>query len=105
MRRTRPDKRQYQACALSFGACGDPTIGKALTIVQCAQVVVAVDDSRSMAETGNARFALEALTLICKAMARLEVWICECSVRVFLARDGGSNCHVSSYTALVNRSC
>lgn len=48
MRRTRPDKRRYQ-------------------------VVVAVDDSRSMAETGCGAFALEALTLICRAMARLEV--------------------------------
>lgn len=37
------------------------------------QVVVAVDDSRSMAETGCGGFALEALTLICRAMARLEV--------------------------------
>ncbi|GAB4814208.1 hypothetical protein N2152v2_001254 [Parachlorella kessleri] len=48
MRRTRPDKRRYQ-------------------------VVLAVDDSRSMAETGTSSFALEALTLISKAMARLEV--------------------------------
>lgn len=48
MRRTRPDKRRYQ-------------------------VVVAIDDSRSMAETGCGTAALEALTLICKAMARLEV--------------------------------
>lgn len=48
MRRTQPDKRSYQ-------------------------VVVAVDDSRSMAETGCGTFALEALTLICRAMARLDV--------------------------------
>jgi midasin len=48
MRRTRPDKRRYQ-------------------------VVVAIDDSRSMAETGCGPFALEALTLICKSMSRLEV--------------------------------
>lgn len=48
MRRSRPDKRRYQ-------------------------VVVAVDDSRSMAETGAASFALEALALLCKAMSRLEV--------------------------------
>lgn len=48
MRRTQPDKRRYQ-------------------------VVVAVDDSRSMAETGCGPFALEALTLICRAMARLDV--------------------------------
>jgi midasin len=47
-RRTRPDKRRYQ-------------------------VVVAVDDSRSMAETGCGGFALEALTLICRSMARLDV--------------------------------
>ncbi|KAL0028971.1 hypothetical protein WJX77_009058 [Trebouxia sp. C0004] len=48
LRRTRPDKRKYQ-------------------------VVVAVDDSRSMGENGCGSFALEALTLICRAMARLEV--------------------------------
>ena len=32
-----------------------------------------MDDSKSMAENGCGTFALEALTLICKAMARLEV--------------------------------
>lgn len=48
MRRTKPDKRSYQ-------------------------VLIAIDDSRSMAETGCGTFALEAVTLICKAMARLEV--------------------------------
>ncbi|KAF6262490.1 hypothetical protein COO60DRAFT_1699221 [Scenedesmus sp. NREL 46B-D3] len=48
MRRSRPDKRRYQ-------------------------VVVAVDDSRSMAENGAGAFALEALALLCKAMSRLEV--------------------------------
>jgi midasin len=48
MRRSRPDKRRYQ-------------------------VVVAVDDSRSMAENGAACFALEALSLLCKAMSRLDV--------------------------------
>jgi midasin len=48
MRRSRPDKRRYQ-------------------------VVVAVDDSRSMAQHGAAGFALEALALLCKAMSRLEV--------------------------------
>jgi midasin len=48
MRRSRPDKRRYQ-------------------------VVVAVDDSRSMAEHGAGAFALEALALLCKAMSRLEV--------------------------------
>ena len=37
------------------------------------QVVVAVDDSRSMGENGCGSFALEAVTLICRAMARLEV--------------------------------
>ena len=34
---------------------------------------MAVDDSRSMAENGCGSFALEAVTLICRAMARLEV--------------------------------
>lgn len=48
MRRTRPDKRKYQ-------------------------VVVAVDDSKSMAETACGGFAAEAVALICRAMARLEV--------------------------------
>lgn len=48
MRRTRPDKRKYQ-------------------------VVLAVDDSRSMRESGCAKFALESLGLIARAMGRLEV--------------------------------
>ena len=34
---------------------------------------MAVDDSRSMGENGCGSFALEAVTLICRAMARLEV--------------------------------
>ena len=38
-----------------------------------AQVVVAIDDSRSMGENCCGSFALEAVTLICRAMARLEV--------------------------------
>ena len=37
------------------------------------QVVIAVDDSKSMADSGCGGFALEALTLMCRAMARLEV--------------------------------
>eukprot|EP01026_Neomeris_dumetosa_P076318 TRINITY_DN81813_c0_g1_i10.p1 TRINITY_DN81813_c0_g1~~TRINITY_DN81813_c0_g1_i10.p1 ORF type:complete len:666 (-),score=112.26 TRINITY_DN81813_c0_g1_i10:715-2712(-) len=48
MRRTKPNKRTYQ-------------------------VMLAIDDSRSMTENGCAPYALEALTLICKAMQRLEV--------------------------------
>eukprot|EP01025_Chloroclados_australasicus_P003389 TRINITY_DN10796_c0_g1_i1.p1 TRINITY_DN10796_c0_g1~~TRINITY_DN10796_c0_g1_i1.p1 ORF type:complete len:1210 (+),score=190.26 TRINITY_DN10796_c0_g1_i1:452-3631(+) len=48
MRRTKPNKRTYQ-------------------------VVLAIDDSKSMTESGCAPYALEALTLICKAMQRLEV--------------------------------
>eukprot|EP00798_Chlamydomonas_sp_ICE-L_P024875 gene24875-10536_t len=48
MRRTRPDKRRYQ-------------------------VMLAIDDSRSMAENSCGGVALEALTLICKSMSRLEV--------------------------------
>jgi len=48
LRRTRPDKRRYQ-------------------------VLLAVDDSRSMAENGCGGFALEALTLISRALSRLEV--------------------------------
>lgn len=37
------------------------------------QVVLAVDDSRSMAETGCGVFALEAVSLLAKSLARLEV--------------------------------
>lgn len=48
MRRTKPDKRQYQ-------------------------VLLAIDDSRSMAENGCGVFALESLTLLCRAMSRLDV--------------------------------
>ncbi len=36
-------------------------------------MVIAVDDSKSMADSGCGGFALEALTLMCRAMARLEV--------------------------------
>jgi midasin len=66
MRRTRPDKRRYQ-------------------------VVVAVDDSRSMAETGCGGFALQALTLICRAMGRLDVG--ELGVVSFGGSDGASPLH------------
>ncbi|KAK9820997.1 hypothetical protein WJX81_006213, partial [Elliptochloris bilobata] len=48
LRRTRPDQRTYQ-------------------------VVLAVDDSRSMREGGCGTFALEAVTLLARALARLEV--------------------------------
>jgi len=48
MRRTRPDKRRYQ-------------------------VVVAIDNSRSMQENGCGKFAVEALGLIARALSRLEV--------------------------------
>lgn len=48
MRRTQPDKRRYQ-------------------------VLIAVDDSKSMAETACGAFALESLTLICNAMSRIEI--------------------------------
>eukprot|EP00239_Pterosperma_sp_CCMP1384_P011452 CAMPEP_0197861194 /NCGR_PEP_ID=MMETSP1438-20131217/37083_1 /TAXON_ID=1461541 /ORGANISM="Pterosperma sp., Strain CCMP1384" /LENGTH=240 /DNA_ID=CAMNT_0043478289 /DNA_START=15 /DNA_END=737 /DNA_ORIENTATION=- len=37
------------------------------------QVLLAIDDSRSMYERKCGHFAMEALTLICRAMARLEV--------------------------------
>ena len=37
------------------------------------QVVLAVDDSRSMREGGCGTFALEAITLLARALARLEV--------------------------------
>eukprot|EP00958_Prasinococcus_capsulatus_P008900 scaffold874_cov380-Prasinococcus_capsulatus_cf.AAC.24 len=48
MRRTKPNKRRYQ-------------------------VILAIDDSRSMSESGCGPVALEALTTICKAMSLLEV--------------------------------
>lgn len=48
LRRTKPDKRRYQ-------------------------VLLAIDDSKSMAENGCATFALEALTLLCRALALVEV--------------------------------
>lgn len=48
MRRTRPSKRQYQ-------------------------VMVAIDDSESMADNHAGRLALEAMTTLCKGMTQLEV--------------------------------
>jgi hypothetical protein len=48
LRRTKPSKRQYQ-------------------------VVVAIDNSRSMRDTAARSMACEALATICKAMAKLEV--------------------------------
>ncbi|KAJ0404903.1 hypothetical protein P43SY_001815 [Pythium insidiosum] len=48
MRRTRPSKRQYQ-------------------------IMVAIDDSESMADNHAGRLALEAMTTLCKAMSQLEV--------------------------------
>ena len=37
------------------------------------QVIVAIDDSKSMTENSCGAFALEALALICQAMSRVEV--------------------------------
>ncbi|KAL0415065.1 UNVERIFIED_CONTAM: Midasin, partial [Sesamum latifolium] len=48
LRRTRPNKRDYQ-------------------------VVIAVDDSRSMSEGRCGNFAMEALVTVCRAMSQLEV--------------------------------
>lgn len=48
LRRTRPNKRNYQ-------------------------VVVAVDDSRSMQKNSCGNFAVEALVTVCRAMSQLEV--------------------------------
>ncbi|DBA04889.1 TPA: hypothetical protein N0F65_006891 [Lagenidium giganteum] len=48
MRRTRPSKRQYQ-------------------------VMIAIDDSESMADNHAGRLALEAMTTLCKGMTQLEV--------------------------------
>ncbi len=41
--------------------------------VSWAQVVLAVDDSRSMQENGCGAFALEAVTLLTRALTRLDV--------------------------------
>lgn len=48
LRRTRPNKRDYQ-------------------------VVIAVDDSRSMSESGCGGVAIEALVTVCRAMSQLEM--------------------------------
>lgn len=48
LRRTRPNKRDYQ-------------------------VVVAIDDSRSMSESRCGEVAIEALITVCRAMSQLEV--------------------------------
>nr|XP_009757416.1 PREDICTED: midasin [Nicotiana sylvestris] len=48
LRRTRPNKRNYQ-------------------------VVIAVDDSRSMSESGCGHLAIEALVTVCRAMSQLEI--------------------------------
>lgn len=48
LRRTRPNKRDYQ-------------------------VIVAIDDSRSMSESGCGDVAVEALVTVCRAMSQLEV--------------------------------
>lgn len=48
LRRTRPNKRDYQ-------------------------VVIAVDDSRSMSESHCGDVAIEALVTVCRAMSQLEV--------------------------------
>lgn len=48
LRRTRPNKRNYQ-------------------------VVIAVDDSRSMSENNCGNVAIEALVTVCRAMSQLEV--------------------------------
>lgn len=48
LRRTKPNKRDYQ-------------------------VVIAVDDSRSMSESNCGHIAIEALVTVCRAMSQLEV--------------------------------
>ncbi|KAI3425684.1 VWFA domain-containing protein, partial [Psidium guajava] len=48
LRRTRPDKRDYQ-------------------------VVIAIDDSRSMSESGCGDVAVEALVTVCRALSQLEM--------------------------------
>lgn len=55
-------------------------------------MVLAIDDSRSMAETGCASFALESLALIIKSMSRLEVG--EVGVLSFGGGDGVRPLHL-----------
>ena len=97
MRRTRPDKRRYQVRPAAFNTAGRDSatqshsacrlsaslppllVPLAAHKFQCdafvlpLQVVIAVDDSRSMAENACGTFALEALALLSRALARLEV--------------------------------
>jgi ATP-dependent Clp protease ATP-binding subunit ClpA len=55
---TDPTRTQSLLLAVGSGSC---------------QVLLAVDDSRSMVECGAGGMALEAVTLLAKALARLEV--------------------------------
>ena len=89
LRRTRPDKRVYQVTPrlcrnpdsawLASNATAYLAVPSARAHLQkvglgrLEQVVVAVDDSRSMREGGRGSFALEALALLAGALTRLEV--------------------------------
>ena len=66
LRRTQPDKRKYQ-------------------------VLLAVDDSRSMVENGCEKFALDSVALLCNAMSRLEVG--DLSILKFGGSQGVSELH------------
>ena len=68
---------------------GLPWIADAST--KCPQVIVALDDSRSMAENHCGALALEALTCISRALSRLEVG--ELGVVAFGTTDGVRTLH------------
>ena len=68
-------------------------IHSAEALGDASQVVLAVDDSRSMRENGCGVFALEAVTLLARALTRLEVG------EVGVLRFGGRN-HIRPLHAL-----
>lgn len=62
------------------------------------QVVLAVDASRSMAENGCGVFALEATTLLARALSRLEV---HCFVLLMFSLSLHEACRHCSFSGLV----
>lgn len=123
MRRTQPDTRKYQV-SLHRGArtlvlCNLTKLRRTIRIgcdvctvfaqAACiftplptsgAQVVLAVDESKSMADNGCGGVAMESVTLIARALARLEVG--EIGIVGFGGASGGlcifaRDCRNSSY--------
>ena len=92
LRRTRPDQRQYQVRShvtrlpvrhqRYLPACKGTLVPSSPHLLACAalttcmcwrQVVIAVDNSRSMAENGCGGAACQATVLLARALTRLEV--------------------------------